>query len=56
MAAKSIVILEGGMGGPVAANEYGHLVHPEQRITLIAMAEACICISCPSCGYAFCAI
>ena len=35
MAAKTIVILGGGVGGLVAANELRHLVHPEHRIILI---------------------
>ncbi len=35
MAAKTIVILGGGVGGLVAANELRHLVHPEHRIVLI---------------------
>jgi len=35
MAAKMIVILGGGVGGLVAANELRRLVHPEHRIVLI---------------------
>ncbi len=35
MAAKTIVILGGGVGGLVAANELRRLVHPEHRIVLI---------------------
>jgi sulfide:quinone oxidoreductase len=35
MAAKTIVILGGGVGGLVVANELRRLVHPEHRIVLI---------------------
>jgi len=35
MAAKTIVILGGGIGGIVASNELRRLVHPEHRIVLI---------------------
>jgi sulfide:quinone oxidoreductase len=35
MAVKTIVILGGGVGGLVAANELRRLVHPEHRIVLI---------------------
>jgi sulfide:quinone oxidoreductase len=35
MGGKTIVILGGGVGGLVAANELRHLVHPEHRIVLV---------------------